>query len=43
MLYTPPPWIEISVENRPVFAKTGGDRFYRFIKNRSVKFEIFKK
>jgi hypothetical protein len=36
-----PSWIEISVENRPVFMKTGktGDRF---IKNLLVKFENFK-
>jgi hypothetical protein len=32
-------WIEISIENWPVFAKTDGDRF---IENRSVKFEIIK-
>jgi hypothetical protein len=39
-----PSWIEISVENRPVFMKTGktGDRFHRFIENRLVKFENFK-
>jgi hypothetical protein len=36
-------WIEISVENQPIFMKnrkTGGDRF---LENRPVKFEIKKK
>jgi hypothetical protein len=39
------PWIEISVKNRPVFAKIrkiDGNWFYQFPKNRSVKFKNFK-
>jgi hypothetical protein len=37
-------WIEISVKNQSVFVKTGKTGFYwfyRFIENRSVKFEFF--
>jgi hypothetical protein len=34
-------WIEISVKNQSVFAKTDLYWFYRLIENRSVKFEFF--
>jgi hypothetical protein len=39
------PWIENPLENRVIFVKireTDRERFHRFLKNRPVKFEIFK-
>jgi hypothetical protein len=38
-------WIEKPLENRPIFMKTektGGDWFYCFLENQTVKFDIFK-
>jgi hypothetical protein len=36
------PWIKMLVQNRSVFMKIDGDRFYRFTKNRLIKFDFFK-